>query len=353
MQYSIAIIVEQQRKQAGMAHLEATNLRHTLRMIRVQTPDWGHWLHRSIALSLAAVACLAGDWVQADTGKLRLTGGVSSVEGTAGGGLTPWATIGSNATAGETGVSAYLSRVRTQDYGLTSAGVALGWNERVELSLARLDFDAAPASALNGIAPFGIAPNPHIGLNVVGLKLRLAGDAVLDSDRWWPQLSLGLQYKRVQPGSLASVLQFLGARTHGTDVYLSATKLFLADSVLMNATLRATRANQAGLLGFGSAAPGRDRYSLQPEFSIAWLLRRDLAIGAEYRFKPDNLQALGAAAGLGDALREDDWADLFIAWTPNKNTSLTLAWVRLGRVVPGVTANRRQRGLYLSGQLAF
>ena len=336
-----------------MARLSATDIRHTLRMIRMDTPGLAHRLLRSTVLSMAAVACMAAGWAQAETGKLRLTGGVSSVEGTAGGGLTPWATIGSNATAGETGVSAYLSRVRTQDYGLTSAGLALGWNERVELSLSRLDFAAAPARALNGIAPFGIAPNPHIGMTVVGLKLRLAGDAVLDSDTGWPQLALGLQYKSVQPGSLASVLRFLGADTHGTDVYLSATKLFLADGVLVNATLRATRANQMGLLGFGSATPGRNRYSLQPEFSIAWLLRRDLAIGAEYRFKPDNLQALGAAAGLGNALREDDWADLFIAWAPNKNTSLTLAWVQLGRVVPGVTANRRQRGLYLSGQLAF
>jgi hypothetical protein len=188
---------------------------------------------------------------------------------------------------------------------------------------------------------------------VLGLKLRLAGDAILNADTWLPQLSLGLQYKAVRPGTLAPVLQFLGADTHGIDVYLTATKLLLADSVLVNATLRATRANQAGLLGFGSATPGRDRYSLQPEFSIAWLVRKDIAIGAEYRFKPNNLQALGAAAGLGAALREDDWADIFIAWAPNKHTSLTLAWVELGRVVPGITANRRQRGLYLSGQFAF
>ena len=83
------------------------------------------------------------------------------------------------------------------------------------------------------------------------------------------------------------------------------------------------------------------------------MLRKDLAIGAEYRFKPNNLQSLGAAAGLGSALREDNWRDLFIAWTPNKNTSLTLALADLGRIVPGITANRRQRGLYVSGQLAF
>lgn len=305
------------------------------------------------ALAIAGLGALSCGATLADTGKLRLTGGVSSIEGAAGGGLTPWATIGSNATTGEIGASAYLTRARTQDYGLSSAGVALGWNERVEVSLARQDFDAAPAIALNGVARFGIAPGQHIRMEVLGLKLRLAGDAILNADTWQPQISVGLQYKALRPGTLGSVLRFLGTDTHGTDVYVSATKLLLAESMLVNATLRATRANQNGLLGFGSAAPGRDRYSLQPEFSVAWLLRKDFAIGAEYRFKPNNLQALGAAAGLGAGLREDNWADLFLAWTPNKHSSLTLAWVELGRVVPGVTANRRQRGLYLSGQLAF
>ena len=83
------------------------------------------------------------------------------------------------------------------------------------------------------------------------------------------------------------------------------------------------------------------------------LLRRDLAIGAEVRFKPDNLQATGRAAGLGSALREDAWKDIFIAWAPTKNLSLTLAWADLGRVVPGITNGRRQSGAYLSAQVAF
>ena len=304
-------------------------------------------------LLISALLCLQGIVAQADTGKLRLTGGVSTIEGAAGGGLTPWALIGSNATTGEIGASAYVTRTRTRDYGLTSYGIAVGVNERFEVSLARQGFDAAPAVALNGIAPFGVRPGPHIRLDVVGLKLRVAGDAILDADSWMPQIAIGLQHKNVRPGSLDSVLRFLGADNQGTDFYVSATKLLLAESVLLNGTLRATRANQNGLLGFGAGAPGKDRYSLQPEFSIAWLLRKDLAIGAEYRFKPNNLQSLGAAAGLGRALREDDWRDLFIAWTPNKNTSLTLALVDLGRIVPGITANRRQRGLYISGQLAF
>lgn len=305
---------------------------------------------RATALAIAALGC---GLAKAETGKLLLTGGVSSIDGAAGGGLTPWAVIGSNATAGETGFTAHLSRARTQDYGLTTYGVALGWHDRVELSLAQQDFDAAAAIALNGIAPFGVAPGQHIKMDILGVKVRLAGDAVLDSDTLMPQIAVGLEHKRSHPGSINSVYNFLGVKDSGTDLYVSATKLFLAQGLLVNGTLRYTRANQNGLLGFGSAAPGRNSYSLQPEFSVAYLLRRDLAIGAEYRFKPNNLEALGAAAGLGSALREDDWKDIFVAWAPSKNLSLTLAWVDLGRVVPGITGGRKQTGAYVSAQMAF
>lgn len=261
--------------------------------------------------------------------------------------------IGTNATAGEVGFSGYATRAATQDYSLNGYGVAVGLHDRVELSLARQDFDASPALALNGIAPFGVAPGQHIKMDVIGLKVKVAGDAVLDADSWMPQIAVGLEHKRTRPGSIGSVLDFLGTKTSGTDVYVSATKLLLAQSVLVNGTLRYTNANQNGLLGFGSAAPGKHSRSLQPEFSIAYLLSKNLAVGAEYRFKPNNLQALGAAAGLGAALREDDWKDIFIAWAPTKNVSVTLAYVDLGRIVPGITNNRRQTGYYLSAQVAF
>lgn len=302
---------------------------------------------------LLAAAALCSPLVLADTGKLVLTGGVSSIDGAAGGGLTPWAVIGSNATDGEIGASAHVSRAKTQDYGLTTYGAAVGIHNRVELSLAKQDFDASPATALNGIAPFGVAPGQHLKMDILGAKLRVAGEAVLDSDSWMPQVALGLEHKTVHPGSLGSVLDFLGTRRSGTDFYVSATKLFLAQGLLVNATLRNTNANQNGLLGFGSGAPGRDSRSWQPEISVAYLLRRNLAIGAEYRRKPNNLEALGRAAGLGGALAEDDWKDLFVAWAPSRNLSLTLAWVDLGRVVPGITSNRRQSGAYLSAQVAF
>ena len=304
------------------------------------------------ASALAVMLLCGATAAQADTGKLLLTGGVSSIDGAAGGGLTPWAVIGSNATDGEIGVSANLTAAKTQDYGLKTYGVAVGIQNRVEVSLARQDFDASPAIALNGIAPFGVTPGQHINMDIVGVKVRVAGDAVLDSDSLMPQIAVGIEHKSVKPGSIGSVLSFLGTKTSGTDVYVSATKLFLGQSLLVNGTLRYTNANQNGLLGFGSAAPGKNSRTLQPEISVAYLLSKNVAIGAEYRAKPNNLEALGRAAGLGGGLQEQAWKDIFIAWAPNKNVSMTLAYVDLGRIIPGITP-KKQTGVYLSAQVAF
>ena len=310
-------------------------------------------LKSALMLAVAGAASLAGSAAMADTGKLLLTGGVSSIDGAAGGGLTPWAVIGTNATDGELGASAFVSRATSQDYSLNVVGAALGYKDRFEVSIARQDFDASPAIALNGIAPFGVQPGQKIKMDILGLKLRVAGDAVLDSDTLMPQIAVGLEYKNVDPGSIGSVLKFLDAKTQDTDFYVSATKLFLAQGLLVNGTLRYTRANQNGLLGFGAGSPGKDKASWVPEVSVAYLLSKNWAVGAEYRVKPNNLEDLGRAAGLGDALAEDAWKDLFVAWAPNKNTSVTLAYVDLGRIVPGITANRQQTGYYLSAQFAF
>ncbi len=304
---------------------------------------------RLLTTALAAsVWALCSPGVQADTGKLLLTGGVSSIDGAAGGGLSPWAVVGTNATAGEIGASAALTRVHTQDYSLAVVSAVLGVHDRFELSLARQDFDASPTVAL------GISPHQHIQMDIFGAKLRVAGDAVLNSDNWMPQIAVGLQHKRVHAGSMEPVLTALGAKTTGTDLYVSATKLLLGQGLLLNGTLRATRTNQNGLLGFGGAL-GQGKYRLMPEFSVAYLLRKDLAIGAEVRFQPNNLEPVGNAVfgANSGALREDSWKDLFIAWAPSKHFSLTLAYVDLGRIAPALVSGRKQTGGYVSAQVAF
>lgn len=289
-------------------------------------------------LSLAALCTAA----QAGSSKLLLTGGVSSIDGAAGGGLTPWALTGSYAGPDEWGGTAFLSAARTHDYGLRVLGAALAWDERLEFSLARQRLDTR-----QNLAPLGLG-GLQLEQDIVGAKWRVAGEAVLDADRWMPQLAIGALQRRARPAAFGPTLFGpLGARRSDTELYLAATKLWLRHSLLTNLTLRATRANQNGLLGFGGAQ--QRRWQLQPELSLALLLAPQLALGVEARAKPNALQQ--SVLGRG-ALAEDDWFDAFLAYAPNKHISFTAAALDLGRIAPALQP-RRQRGAYLSVQLSF
>jgi hypothetical protein len=264
------------------------------------------------------------------SGKLLLTGGVSQVEGAAGGGLTPWAVIGGYGTRDQVGANAFYTRVNLPDYHLVDAGVMVGLYNRVELSYAQQRFDTEEVGAA-----LGLGRGFTFRQDVMGVKVRLFGDAVLEQDSWLPQVSIGAQYKKNNQGA---IVKSVGAsRSQGTDYYINATKLLLAQSLLVNATVRFTKANQIGILGFGGDR--HDGYQAELESSVAYLLGRQWAIGAEYRMKPDNL---GIA-------KEDDWYDAFVAWAPTKHLSVTLAYADLGNIV----IKDRQRGVYASIQLGF
>ena len=197
-------------------------------------------------------------------------------------------------------------------------------------------------------------PGLHLKQTVVGAKVRVLGDAVHDSDGFTPQVAVGVQFKQLGSTCLDATLDALGSKRSGTNVYISATKLILSQGLLINGMVRATKANQNGPLGFGATLGGNESgYRLQPELSVAYLLSRNVAVGAEYRFMRNRLENAGRPAGLGDGLRASDWKELFIAWAPSKNFSLTLAYVDLGVIVPATTGSRKQTGYYLSAQACF
>ncbi len=269
------------------------------------------------------------DW-SPESGKLLATAGVTQLEGAGGGGIVPWALITGYGTRDAIGGNAHYTYVHTANFDLNSTGVALALYDRVEVSFARQWLD------LRSVGPkFGLGKNYTIDQNIAGLKVRVFGDAVYDQDKWWPQVSVGMQYKA---NNRSALLTAIGARSSdGTDFYVAATKLFLSQSLLVNATVRATRANQFGLLGFGG-----DRnagYSAQFEGSLAYLINRNLAVGGEFRTKPDNLTFA----------HEDNAWDLFAAWFITKNVSATLAYANLGHIA----AQTSQSGVYLSLQVGF
>ncbi len=262
-------------------------------------------------------------------GKLLLTNGVGTIEGSGGGGLATWSTISGNATQEGIGGSVHGTAIELPDYNWTSFGVSVGIFDRVELSYARQNLDTIDIGTA-----LGLGRGYTLNQNVFGAKLKVAGDVVY-GDALMPQIAIGVQHKRSSDAAVVAAVG--GASSNGTDFYVSATKLLLAHSLLANATVRFTKANQNGLLGFGSATDTRHR----PQFegSIAYQFSRRFVVGGEYRTKPDNLAIA----------REDDWVDLFAAYALTRNVTVTAAYVDLGSIA---TADN-QRGALLSLQAAF
>jgi hypothetical protein len=271
---------------------------------------------------------VVGGWgVRAHGGdRLEWTGAVTQIEGAAGGGLTPWALVGGLGTDDETGATAFATYLGTQDFALRTWGAGVAFDDRVELSVARQRFDAG-----------SVVPGLTLGQDIVGMKVRLAGDAVFAPDEILPQLAVGAQWKRTL--DFGQIPEAVGA-AHGSDVdlYIAATKVYFAalagHNVILDATLRRTRANQFGLLGFGSTAPGGDGYSYVPEASAAVWLNEQFLLGGEYRDKPSNLSAF----------RENGAGDVFLAWGPLKDLTITTAWTDLG----SIAGKASQRGIYVS-----
>lgn len=283
-----------------------------------------------VVLWLGLLASLLPTTALADNGRLLATGGASSLEGAAGGGITPWAVIGGYGEQGEWGASAFATTVNLPDYRLDVAGLALAYDNRVELSFARQRFD------LGSLVHKLNLPEDNLGQDIVGVKMRLFGDLIYDA---LPQVSFGVQYKHQRNFLIPSLV---GARRDSdTEAYLGASRLLLGAALgynlLLNGGVRYSRANETGLLGFGGDR--RDSRSLLKEGSLAVLFNPRWALGVEYRQKPDNLSFAG----------ESDWADLFLGYFPNKHLSLVLAYARLGEIA-GLD---HQNGPYLSVQGSF
>jgi len=277
----------------------------------------------SCILGLSALTAHAGD-------RLLATGGVSQIEGAGGGGLTPWALIAGYGTDDQIGGSAFYTHARTQDaFELNTGGVAVGFYNRIELSVSQTKFELG-----------NTIPHESIRLNTLGIKLRLFGDAIYEQDSWVPQVAVGALIKHNEDFDF--VPQLIGAKdATGVDYYLAASKLYLdalfGRNIILGGTLIATKANQFGLLGFGGDL--HDDYQIKPSYSAAVMLTDNLLLGLEYRYKPDNLSAFN----------ENDAKDVFVTWFPHKRLSITAAAVNLGDVAD----KTNQTAWYLSGQFSY
>jgi hypothetical protein len=278
------------------------------------------------------------------SGKLLATGGVTELEGAGGGGITPWALITGYETNRQVGVTAFGTYANTGHLTVSDGGVAIGLFNRVEFSYARLNLGLGDSINAGALAALNKGSN-NLTENIEGVKVRLFGDAVYDE--YIPEVSAGVLLQQSQNKVLVNAI---GAKSTGETYYLAFTKLYFdvifGRDVLLDADIIGTKANQLGLLGFGS---NRDE-AYHPEFagSAAVLLTRGLAVGVDFRTMPRNLKAVG---------RQGNWSDIFIAYLPNKHFSITAAYAMLGDVATGVDSypgsTKNQNAFYISGQVAF
>lgn len=258
---------------------------------------------------------------------------ITDVDGQAGGGLVPWALLSAGPTVA-------ISNLNTESLGINILAANTSFANRVEVSYAH---------SMMHITSGSLGSNNIDAVDNIGLKVKLndMGDSM-------PQFALGLVYKKASGNLVDNVLiPGLGVDSSSTDVFGAATKIVTVGgkTVLLNGVLRATKANQMGLLGFGggTTAGAKTGYSIEPEVSIEMFAADNVVFGAEYRAQPNN-----SVAATDGVLHQNSAYDLNVVYVANKNLTLTAAYVGLGQVAPAATGTtNNQNGMFLQAQVSF
>ncbi len=259
---------------------------------------------------------------------------VTNIDGQAGGGIVPWALLSSGPTVAYT-------HIETQNLGINSLAINTSFANRVEVSYARNMLND------NGSA-LGNSNNTD-NVDNFGIKVKIN-----DMSDSMPQFAVGAVYKKVSGNLYDNVLSpALGVNNSSTDLYGAASKIVNigGKNVLLNGVLRATKADELGLLGFGGGStPGAPSgYKIVPEVSAEVFAAANVVVGAEYRKMP-NFSVAGATDGI---LHPNSAYDFHVVYVANKTFTLTAAYANLGEVAPAVNGTNRQNGLFLQGQVNF
>ncbi|MFT9331576.1 MAG: DUF3034 family protein [Acetobacter persici] len=258
------------------------------------------------------------------------TSGLSSLEGSSGGGIASWATIGGYGSKKSMGMAFHYSYVSLTNYTDQNVGAVMGFYDRVEISYSHNFFRTGSTGR-----KLGIGHGYQFDLDTGGIKVRLFGH-VLDKTLL-PQVAVGAMYKH---DGDSRVIHAVGSKhADGADVYIAATKLFPKIGLLVDTTMRLTKGNQWGILGFGGDR--NDNYYPQFEGSLGYLpsFIPGLVVGVEYRTKPRNQ----------NFTPESNWFDVYASYFVNKHLNITAHYVSL-RTIP---TKRNQTGAYVSLQTGF
>lgn len=281
-----------------------------------------------------------------------------NIDGDGGGAIVPWAYLSNPAGEGMFGKPAFSAwRWSSDDYTFDFLGVALTVANRVEFGLAyqradvddlRDDLKADSAAALGGSML-------DLGEDDAGIINAHAKVLLLKETDNWPAVAFSVTYKNaldvddiddsLTAGARAvigagapRVLDWMGVDDDdGFEFNLMATKLWKTEiPILTSINLRYTQAVQLGFLGFS------DHWSLNPEVTLAILPKPNLAVGVEYRQKPDELDSLndylGANAGARFAaledysFEEDAFIDFFVSYQATPKLSISGGVADIGNV---------------------
>lgn len=292
-----------------------------------------------MSISMIRKYSLAAGLVAASLGSGMAQAAVTNVEGSAGGGLVPWALMHPQ------GPLVSYTNVNVNDYKIQSVAIGGTIAGMVELSLGKQMVNAPAVGT-------ALALNNRIDMTTFGAKVKVVD---MGKDNAVPQIAIGVQSKSTS-GAIIDALKTAGAINgkSGTDWYVAATKFVTVGGkkVVLDGTLRATKANQMGLLGFGGGTiNNNNNYKWKPEVSAGVFVADNVVLGAEYRAKPNNIG--NAAFGI----QENSAWDIFMAYFVNKNMAITAAYANLGQIGPSRAAvpvmAAKQDGLYVQLQANF
>ncbi|MCF6356042.1 MAG: DUF3034 family protein [Candidatus Polarisedimenticolaceae bacterium] len=287
-----------------------------------------------------------------------------TIDSGGGGAIVPWAYISNAPKKGGIGMPAASIWTWVSDsYTINFWPVAVSIGDRLELGFAyqNLDISTLRSDLRNDSAAVAVLAANRLDTKLDNLQMITAHAKFqfLKETETLPAMAISVSYKKaldidelddnltanvraVLGSGAPKVMEWMGVDDDsGFEVNLMATKLWKTKIPILTAVnLRYTQANQLGFLGFS------DDWSLNPEFTLAILPEPNVAIGIEYRKKPDELRSVhdylnanaGGAGVSNGALNdytfgEDDFIDFFVAYLPTPNLTIAAGIANIGNVV--------------------
>ncbi len=283
-----------------------------------------------------------------------------TIEGEGGGAIVPWAYVSNPSTDGGIGKPAVSLWTWVSDsYTINFWPVAVTVGDRLEFGFAyqNLDISTLKSDLRNDSTPvLGAVNRLDTKLDNLQMITAHAKYQFVKESASLPAMAISVSYKKALDvdelddnltdnvrnalgAGLPKVLKTMGVDDDdGFEVNLMATKLWKTKIPLLTAVnLRYTQANQLGFLGFS------DDWSLNPEVTLAILPAANVAVGVEFRYKPDalksvndylNINGVASQSTLNDySFKEDHFVDFFVAYLPTPNLTIAAGVANIGNVV--------------------